>query len=85
VVLVTYNLLNLLIELFLLSCQLERKEDSLRFVLILWILTVEPTVCKLVMSDWAPVPLVAVSKNLRNVPEDIFLTKVFRSRSLEKV
>ena len=48
-----------------------------------WILTVEPKVCKLVMGDTAPVPLVTVSVYLRNLPENTFLKKVFRSRSLE--
>ena len=57
---------------------------NLRFVFIFWILTVEPTVCKLVMGDTAPVLLVTVSIYLRNLPEGIFLKKVFRSRSLEK-
>jgi len=56
----------------------------LGFVLIFWIYTVEPTVCKLVMGDTAPVPLLTVSINLRNLLENTFLKKVFRSRSLEE-
>jgi hypothetical protein len=56
----------------------------LGFFLIFWILTVEPTVCKLVMDDTAPVLLVTVSIYLRNLPEDTFLKEVFKSRSLEK-
>ena len=56
----------------------------LGLVLIFWIYTVEPTACKLVMGDTAPVPLVTGSIYLRNLLENTFLKKVFRSRSLEK-
>jgi hypothetical protein len=59
-------------------------KNHLGFVFIFWILTFELTVCKLVMSDTAPVLLVTVSIYLTYLPEDTFLKKVFRSRSLEK-
>lgn len=54
----------------------------LSFVLIFWTLTVEPMVCTLVISFTAPVPLVTVI--FKKLPEDTFLNKVFRCRSLEK-
>jgi len=56
----------------------------LGFVFIFWILRVELTASKSVNDDTTPVLLVTVSIYLRNLPENTFLKKVFRSRSLEK-